>query len=122
MSGWEAALQNTVNNFDLTRVGVEQCVGGFWREYNTVLIEENKYQIGSPVIVDEDLFWSLRVTWEFTVCVCLRLCWEEKDNTGGHLPEPESEFSDQTTLSLQSASRLWKYRFIVVTVQKILGK
>lgn len=56
MSVWEIALHTAVNSFGLT------CVGGFWREYNTWLIEENKYKIGSPVMVDEDLFWSLDVT------------------------------------------------------------
>lgn len=60
MSVWEIALHKAVNNFGLTCVGVGECVGGFWREYN--MIEKNKYEIGSPVVVEENLFWSLHVT------------------------------------------------------------
>lgn len=56
MSVWEIALHKAVNNFGLTCVGVRECVGGFWREYNIRLIEKNKYKIGSLVMVDEDLF------------------------------------------------------------------
>lgn len=56
MSVWEIALHKAVNNFGLTCVGVRECVGGFWREYNIRLIERNKYKIGSAVMVDEDLF------------------------------------------------------------------
>lgn len=54
MSVWEIALHKAVNNFGLTCVGVGECVGGFWREYN--MIEKNKYEIGSPVVVEENLF------------------------------------------------------------------
>lgn len=56
MTVWEIALYKGVNNFGLTCVGVRERVGGFWHEYNIVLIERNKYKIGSLVIVDEDLF------------------------------------------------------------------
>lgn len=57
------------NNICLICVRVRECVGGFWLKYNIQLIEKNKCEIGSPVVVDENLFWSLHVSFEFTVCL-----------------------------------------------------
>lgn len=112
MSGGELALHEMVNIFCLTRVGVRGCVGGFWLKYNTQLIAKNKFEIGSPVVVDENLFCC---------CVglyCLCLFFANAERRQGQYGRPFTRrrrfcpflVSAAKTLSLQS-SRVPKARF-----------
>lgn len=62
-------------------------MGGFWLKYSTQLITKNKFEIGSPVVVDENLFCCC----VGLKCLCLSspTLREDKDNMGGHLREEQ---------------------------------
>lgn len=50
--GWEIGLRDVVNVFHLTCVGVGERVGGIWLKYNEELIEGNRSEPASRLLVD----------------------------------------------------------------------
>lgn len=52
MRGWEIGLRDVANVFLLTCVGVGECVGGIWLMYNEELIEGNRRETASLLLVD----------------------------------------------------------------------
>lgn len=82
--GWEIGLRDGVNVFRLTCVGVGECVGGIWLTYNEELIEGNRRETASLLLVDGTCSEGGK-SHLTALCVCLHPRREEHKDKGAGL-------------------------------------